>query len=89
MCDMLAQALYYEKYMKHSLNNATKERVDTAWLDCWRSLLRKPSRTPRTVMRIYLDKMDMRVEDLDGQLCWDCLPEGDEPFEELNLPDPE
>jgi hypothetical protein len=89
MCDMLAQALFLEKYMKHLLNDATKERVETAWLNRWRLLLGNPSCTPRTVMRVYLDKMDMMVEDLDGQLCWDCLPEGDKPFEELDLPGPE
>ncbi len=86
---MLAQALFLDKYMKHWLNNATKERVETAWLDCWCLLLGKPSRTPWTVMRVYLDSMDMMVEDLDGQLCLDGWPEGDEPFEELNLPGPE
>jgi hypothetical protein len=60
-----------------------------AWLDCWRSLLGKPSCTPRTVMRVYLDNMDMTVEDLDDQLCWDSWPEGDKLFEELDLPGPE
>ncbi len=36
-------------------------------------------------MRAYLDTMDMMVEDLDGQLCWDCWPDDDEPFAELDL----
>jgi hypothetical protein len=86
---MLAQALFLEKYAKHLLNDATKERVETAWLNCWLLLLRKPSSTSRTVMRVYLDNMDMTVEDLDGQLCWDCWPEGAKPFEEFDLPGPE
>jgi hypothetical protein len=73
-CDMLSQAFFLEKYMKHLLNNATKERVEMAWLNCWRSPFGKPSRTPQTAMQVYLDSMDMMVEDLNGQLCWDCWP---------------
>jgi hypothetical protein len=82
---MHAQALFLTKYMKHSMNEAAKEKVEAAWLARWHAHLDKPTRTPRTVMRAYLDTMDMTVEDLDGQLCWDCWPDDDEPFTELDL----
>jgi hypothetical protein len=82
---MLAQALFLTKYMKHSMNEATKEKAETAWLARWRTHLNKPTCTPQTVMRAYLDTMDMTVEDLDGQLCWDCWTEDDKPFAELDL----
>jgi hypothetical protein len=82
---MLARALFLMKYMKHSMNDAMKDKVKAAWLDHWKTHLNKPSCTPWTVMWAYLDMMDMTVEDLDGQLCWDCWPEGDKPFGELNL----
>jgi hypothetical protein len=28
-------------------------------------------------MRAYLDLMDMTVDNLDEQMCWDCWPEDD------------
>jgi hypothetical protein len=87
MCDMLAQALFLTKYMKHLLNDTTREKIEKTWLDRWRAQLGKPSHTPRTVMWAYLDSMDMMVEDLDTQMCWDCWPEDDNPFGELDIPD--
>jgi hypothetical protein len=87
MCDMLAQALFLTKYMKHFLDDRTREKLETAWLDCWRAQLGKLSRTPRTVMRAYLDEMDMTLEDLNAQMCWDCWQSDDNPFEDLELPD--
>jgi hypothetical protein len=83
--DMLAQALFLMKYMKHLLNDATKEKVELAWLDRWCSQLGKPSCMPWTVMRANLDSMDMMVNNLDNQLCCDYWPNGDKPFEELDL----
>ncbi len=41
--------------------------------------------THQTIMHVYLDSMDMMVNNLDNQLCWDCWPDGDEPFKELDL----
>jgi hypothetical protein len=86
---MLTQALFLTKYMKHSLNDTTWGKIKQAWLDCWRAQLGKPSRTPRTVMRAYLDSMDMTMEDLDAQMSWECWLEDDKPFRELDLLDSE
>jgi hypothetical protein len=84
---MLAQAIFLTKYMKHSLNDTTWGKIEQAWLEHWHAQLGKPSRTPRTVMRAYLDSMDITIEDLNAQMSWECWPEDDEPFGELDLPD--
>jgi hypothetical protein len=86
---MLAQALFLTKYMKHLLSDTTREKIEKAWIDCWSGELGKPSRTPRTVMQASLDSMDMTMEDLDAQMSWDCWPEDDNPFGELDIPDSE
>ncbi len=81
-CDILTQALFLTKYM---LSDTMREKIEKTWLDLWNLQLDKPSRPPRTVMRTFLDTMDMTVKDLDVQMCWECWPEDDVPFEELDL----
>jgi hypothetical protein len=29
-------------------------------------------------MKAYLDLLDMSVDELDDEMCWDCWPEGDD-----------
>jgi hypothetical protein len=84
---MLVQAIFLTKYMKHSLNVTTRGKIEQAWLERWHAQLGKPSRTPCIVMRAYFDSMDITIEDLDAQMSWECWPEDDEPFGELDLPD--
>jgi hypothetical protein len=85
-CDVLAHALFLTKYMKHSLDEKNREKLEMAWLDCWRAQLGKPLHTPHTVLQAYLNEMDMTLEDLDVQMCWDCWPGDDNPFKDLELP---
>ena len=82
-CDILAQALFITKYMKYTLDDKSKANLEAAWLDRWCSKLGTPSRSPRTVMRAYLDDMDLTLDDLDAQMCWDCWPDDDTPFAEV------
>ena len=73
-CDVLAIALFNEKY-KRDLTNDTKDRIESEWLVRWKDSLGNPGRKPRRVMRAYLDLMDMLVDELDEQMCWECWPE--------------
>jgi hypothetical protein len=36
-------------------------------------------------MKAYLDLMDMTVDDLDEQMCWECWPEDDFDGEDVPL----
>ena len=82
-CDMLAIALFLDKYNK-SMTNADREKVETAWLQRWKEKLGNPSRLPRKVMRAYIDYMDISEDVLDQQIDWECWPEEDT-LEEFGL----
>ena len=76
-CDVLAIALFIEKY-KRDLLEDVKDKFESEWVAHWRSAIRNPKRNPRRVMKTYLDLLDITVDDLDEQMCWDCWPEGDD-----------
>jgi hypothetical protein len=73
-CDMLAMAIFLEKYKRETSDNTTN-KVETEWLACWKGDLGNPSRKPWRVMKAYLDLLDMTVDDLDDQMCWECWPD--------------
>jgi len=76
-CDMLAMALFLEKYNR-LMSNADCDKIQVAWLQCWKDNLGNPSRMPRKVMKAYLDYMDILAEMLDDQMDWECWPIDDE-----------
>jgi hypothetical protein len=77
-CDLLAQAIFLTKYMKHSLTDLARGKLEEAWLKRWKDKLGHPTRTPGKVLRAYLDNMDMSIDELDHQMCWDCWPSDDD-----------
>ena len=77
-CDMLAMALFLEKYMKRDLSKLEREKVESAWLDRWKDRLGNPSRLPSKVMKAYLEYMDMSSTMLDEQMEWECWPHTDD-----------
>jgi hypothetical protein len=76
-CDMLAMALFLEKYNR-SMSNADRDKIEAAWLQRWKATLGNPSRMPRKVMKAYMDYMDISAEVLDDQMDWECWPIDDE-----------
>ena len=76
-CDVLAIALFIEKY-KWDLSEDIKDRIETDWVVRCRSAIGNPTKKPRRVMKTYLDLLDITVDDLDDQMCWDCWPEGND-----------
>ncbi len=64
--------------MKHSLTDIARGKLEEAWLKRWKEQLGHPSRTPRKVLRAFLDTMDMSIDELDHQMCWDCWPSDDD-----------
>ena len=76
-CDVLAIALFIEKY-KQDLSDDVKDRIESDWVAHWRSAIGNPKKNPRRVMKTYLDLLDTTVDDLDEQMCWDCWPEGND-----------
>ena len=79
-CDVLAIALFIEKY-KRDLSDDGKDKIESEWVARWRSAIGNPKRNPRRVMKTYLDLLDITVDDLDDQMCWDCWPEGEDVYD--------
>ena len=76
-CDILAQAIFFTKYIKHSLTDLARGKLEEAWLKSWKEKLGHPNRTPGKVLQTFLDTMDISINDLDQQMCWDCRPADD------------
>ena len=82
---MLAMALFLERYIKTSMSEVEKDKLELAWLQRWQDWLGNPSRLPRKVMMAYLEDMDIMPEILDNQMDWDCWPAEDK-VEEMVAP---
>ncbi len=67
-CDMLAMALFLEKYIKKDMSHADRDKIEAAWLQWWKDRLGNPSRLPCKVMKAYLEYMDISTEVLDNQM---------------------
>ena len=74
---MLAMALFLERYIKTSMSEVEKDKLEPAWMQRWQERLGNPSRLPWKVMLTYLEDMDIMPDILDDQMDWDCWPTGD------------
>jgi hypothetical protein len=45
-CDMLAIALFLDKYVKHFLSDDDRRRMELNWVDRWKEKLAHPQRSP-------------------------------------------
>ena len=71
-CDMLATAICLERYMKKDLSASTRDSIEKDWLERWTARLGNPDRTPRQIMRTYVEDLDITVASLDDEMEWDC-----------------
>jgi hypothetical protein len=69
---MLATAICLERYMKHDLTPSSRDSIEKDWLKRWTERLGNPDRTPRQVMRTYVEDLDITVAHLDDEMDWDC-----------------
>ena len=67
-CDVLAIALFIEKY-KRDLTNDMKDKIETDWVTHWHSVIGNPTKKPHRIMKTYMDLLDISVDDLDEQMC--------------------
>ena len=75
-CDMLAIALYIDRYVKDITDNE-RANIESRWIDKWKAKLGQPARTPRQVMQTYCDNFNITPDDLDQAMDWDCWPDCD------------
>ncbi len=73
-CDMLAIALFVEKYIKQSLSNEDQHKIEADWIGMWKTKLAQPQRLPSQVMKAYCSDLGITSDHLDRAIDWDCWP---------------
>jgi hypothetical protein len=73
-CDMLAIALFLDKYVKQSLSDDVRRTIELTWVSRWKEKLGQPQRSPSQVMKAYCDNLDISPGHLDLAMDWDCWP---------------
>jgi hypothetical protein len=71
-CDMLATAICLERYMKRDMSDSVQDAIEKDWLTHWKDRLDNPDRTPRQVLRAYVEELDITVAGLDEAMEWEC-----------------
>jgi len=74
-CDMLAIALFLNKYIKMSLTDDTRRTIESTWIARWKEKLGQPQRSPTQVMKAYCNDLDITSGHLDLAMDWECWPE--------------
>ncbi len=60
--------------MKKDLSLSSRDSIEKDWLERWNTRLGNPDRTPRQVMRTYVEDLDNTVATLEEEMesdCWD------------------
>jgi hypothetical protein len=71
--------------MKKDLSPLTRDSIEKDWVARWTARLGNPDRTPRQVMRTYVEDLDISVATLDDAMEWECW--GTDAFEDANIAD--
>ena len=71
-CDMLAMALFLDKYVQQSLSVEDKKTVESTWLRKHKDRLGLPQHPPSQVMKAYCADLDISTDILDRAMDWDC-----------------
>jgi hypothetical protein len=75
-CNVLAISLLIEKYKPNILDDM-KDHLESEWVQYWKDSLGNPMKKPCRVMKAYLDLMDVSMDYLDKNMCWDFRPDKD------------
>ncbi len=60
-CSMLAMMLFLQKYVKELMTPTTCDRIEAAWLQCWKETLGNPPRFPRKSWKHTLTRWIFRL----------------------------
>ena len=71
---MLAMALFLDKYVRQSLSDEDKHKVELAWLRKHKDKLGLPQHPPSQVMKAYCADLDILSDLLNRTMDWDCWP---------------
>ncbi len=71
-CDMLAVALFVDRYTKADLSEADRSSIEQKWIARWKDKLGHPARTPRQVMRTYCETHNISADNVNLAMDWEC-----------------
>ena len=81
-CNMLAVALFVDRYVKKDMSELQHRSIEETWLARWKNKLGSPTRLPCQVMRTYCENYDITPDNLDLALDWECWPESDDSYDD-------
>ena len=55
------------------MDSDAKDKMEYEWVQCWRKSMGS-TKIPHRVMQAYADLLNLTVDELDKQLCWECWP---------------
>ena len=67
-------ALYLDKYVRQSLSDNDKSKVESAWLRKHQDCLGLPQRPPSRVMKAFCADLNISSDILNWAMNWDCWP---------------
>ena len=65
---MLATAICLEGYMKKDFSSIVWDAIKKDWLAKWKERLGNPDITPRQVMQVYIEELDITVAHLNDAI---------------------
>ncbi len=71
--------------MTNDLSSLTRDLIEKEWLKRWTDRLGNPDRTPRQVMRTYVDDLNITLTTLDNAMDWECWD--NDAFEDADIAD--
>ncbi len=54
----------------------SNDKLEYEWVKHWPKATGN-NKIPQRVMQAYADLLDLTINEIDKQLCWECWPEGD------------
>lgn len=76
-CDMLAMALFLQRYSQDRANSTTMKEAEERWVQRNKKFLPRDSRSPHTILANYCAEMEFTEDQVDMELDWDYLAEED------------
>ena len=72
-CDMLAMALFIQRYCKNRSNAELMKALEAHWIERNKPFLPRDDRTPRTILANYCAEFEYDEDKVDLEMDWDYL----------------
>jgi hypothetical protein len=77
-CDMLAMALFLQRYSRDRNNAAIIKEAEERWVQRNKKFLPRDNRSPQTILANYCAELEFSEDQVDAELDWDFLVDPDD-----------